>query len=67
MMQKYRERVEASHLLTPHSLRHFFADRALGRGAKPRAVQVAMGHRRLETLEIYTRATPEDVRAVVEG
>ena len=65
MMQKYRERVQASRLLTPHSLRHYFADRALHRGAKQRAISVALGHKRLETLEVYTRATREDLREVV--
>ena len=65
MLQKYRERAQASRLLTPHALRHYFADRALHRGAKQRAIAVALGHRRLETLEIYTRATREDRRDVV--
>lgn len=65
MLQHYREVVEASDLITPHSLRHYFADRALRRCGMPRAVQVALGHKRLATVEVYTRATKEDVRKAV--
>ena len=65
MIQRYREMAEASDLLTPHALRHYFADRALRRCGNPRAVQTALGHRRLSTVEVYTRATPEDVRKAV--
>ena len=65
MLQRYREMAEASDLLTPHALRHYFADRALRRCGNPRAVQTALGHRRLATVEVYTRATPEDVRKAV--
>lgn len=65
MMQIYRERAEASDQITPHALRHYCADRALRRCRKPRAVQALLGHRRLETIEVYTQATLEDLRETV--
>ena len=65
MLQKYREIAEVSDQVTPHKLRHYCADRSLRRCGNPRAVQVLLGHKRLATVEVYTRATPEDVRKAV--
>jgi len=65
MLQKYRERAQASDRITPHTLRHYTADRAVHRGANPRFVQVLLGHKRLETVQVYTRATAADLRQAV--
>jgi len=64
MFQKYRERAEVCEV-TPHKLRHYCADRALHRGANYRSLQVLLGHQRIETVEIYTHVSPEDLRQTV--
>jgi site-specific recombinase XerC len=65
MLQTYREKAEVSDQVTPHKLRHYCADWALRRCGNHRAVQNLLGHRRLASVEVYTRATPEDVRKAV--
>ena len=57
MLQHYRELVEASDLITPHSLSHYFADSTLRRSGMPRAVPGGPWSQRLATIEVYTRAT----------
>jgi site-specific recombinase XerD len=42
--------------VTPHELRHGYATDSLNRGANPRAVQMAMGHKSLETTMGYCHA-----------
>lgn len=65
MLQKYRERAEVFGV-TPHKLRHYFATRALHkRGASVRSVQVLLGHKHVETTELYTHVNPEDLRQAV--
>ena len=39
--------------IMPHELRHAYATHCLERGANPRAIQQAMGHRSLETTMGY--------------
>jgi len=65
MLQKYRERAQVSDGVTPHALRHYGADRALHRGANVRHLQTWLGHKRLETVQVYTRTHPEDLRQTV--
>ena len=65
MLQKYRERAEVSDQITPHTLRHFAADRSHHRGTSPRVLQAWLGHQRLETVGVYTRATAQDLRQAV--
>jgi integrase/recombinase XerD len=51
---------------TPHSFRHSCATHLLRGGASIRHVQRLLGHRGLETTEIYTHVEVEDLRHVVE-
>ncbi len=50
----------------PHELRHGYATHCLERGANPRAIQEAMGHRSLETTMGYLHAESLSVRSPLE-
>ena len=52
--------------LTPHSLRHASATHMMRRGAELRAVQEFLGHRHIESTEIYTRVEPLDIRKAID-
>jgi len=48
-------------LATPHSARHSFATEALANGGNVRAVQAIVGHKRLQTTEIYTHVNRNEL------
>lgn len=50
--------------LTPHMLRHTFATRLL-RVTNLRTVQLALGHARIGTTEIYTHPNQDDLRRAI--
>jgi site-specific recombinase XerD len=64
LVQGYRELAGIS-TVTPHSLRHHFAGRFLEVGGNVRQLQQCLGHRRLNTVEVYTRCAPDELAAVV--
>jgi len=57
-------RVGLSSRTTPHTLRHSFATHLLRAGADIRVVQELLGHRSLNTTQIYTHLTIEALRQV---
>lgn len=52
--------------IKPHELRHAYATHCLNRGTSPRAIQLAMGHKSLETTMGYLHAEILSVRSPLE-
>jgi len=49
--------------ITPHALRHAFATGLVINGAPIQDVSRMLGHKKLETTQIYTRLAPRDLKA----
>ena len=60
-------RVGLADRLSPHVLRHSCATHMLDRGADIRVVQELLGHASVSTTQVYTKVSPERLRAVYDS
>jgi integrase/recombinase XerD len=61
------DRAGLSDRLFPHVLRHSCATHMLDHGADIRVVQELLGHASLSTTQVYTKVSPERLRAVYDA
>ena len=66
MVQSLRELADLDVRVTPHSLRHRFATSRVQK-APTFVVQRILGHRKLESTEVYLHTTLDDMMAAVEA
>lgn len=67
IVRRAGERVGLGPRLSPHVLRHSCATHMLDHGADIRVVQELLGHARVSTTQVYTKVSPERLRAVYES
>ncbi len=67
IVRHYGQKVGLEGRLTPHVLRHSCATHLLDHGADIRVVQELLGHASIATTQVYTRVSPERLRAAYES
>jgi site-specific recombinase XerD len=64
MVKKYAKKVKLTVDVTPHVLRHSFATDLLMAGADIRSVQEMLGHKNIQTTQVYTHVTHKHLKDV---
>ncbi len=64
IIQRLREEAAIQKEVTPHVLRHTFATHLLEQGESLRKIQELLGHANLQTTQIYTKVSLEELRKV---
>jgi site-specific recombinase XerD len=66
IIAKHGRAAGLSKKVTPHTLRHTYATDLLSRGADLRSVQELLGHKSVQTTQIYTHVTNKRLRDIHE-
>jgi integrase/recombinase XerD len=67
IVRAHAERVGLADRVSPHVLRHSCATHLLDHGADIRVVQELLGHASVSTTQVYTKVSPERLRAVYDA
>jgi integrase/recombinase XerD len=67
LVRRAGQRAGLGERLSPHVLRHSCATHMLDHGADIRVVQELLGHASVSTTQVYTKVSPERLRAVYES
>jgi site-specific recombinase XerD len=66
VFKKMARRARFARPMNPHSVRHSFATHMLDRGCDLKSVQEMLGHKNLQTTEIYTHVSLERLKEVYD-
>lgn len=66
VFRKLAKRARFARPMNPHAVRHSFATHLLDRGCDLKSVQEMLGHKNLQTTELYTHVSLERLREVYE-
>jgi len=64
IVKKYVEKAHLPIMVTPHGIRHTFATDLLQNGAGLREVQEMLGHKNIQTTQIYTHVTKPQLKEI---
>jgi len=65
IIRSYSKRMRLNKRITPHCLRHSCATHLLQNGANLAIIMQILGHSRIDTTEIYTRISPQDLKEAI--